>query len=86
MIKTPNEKQRLLLTCREAAYACGVDPKTWRMWDGLGIVPQPVRLHKSVFWRRLELIQWVEEDCPRRKDWVWRPNKKYAEIYSIFPK
>jgi len=71
---TPKNKdsKRLLLNCREAAYTCGIDSKTWRNWHLRGLTPPPVLVGHSLFWRTEELVQWVEEDCPKRDEWVYR--------------
>jgi predicted DNA-binding transcriptional regulator AlpA len=59
----------LLLTAAESAALCHVCLRTWRAWDAMGKIPQPVRIGRSVFWRPQELAAWVEEGCPRRDIW-----------------
>lgn len=39
---------------------------------GLGIVPRPVRIGRSVFWRPEEVAAWIEAGCPDRKTWDQR--------------
>jgi predicted DNA-binding transcriptional regulator AlpA len=62
----------LLLTARQAATACGRSLRTWRTWDALGLVPQPVRIGRNTLWRAGELREWVAASCPRRADWEAR--------------
>jgi len=64
--------RRLLLNCREAAFTCGVDSKTWRNWHLRGLIPTPVFVGRSLFWRLEELVQWIEADCPKREEWAYR--------------
>ena len=59
----------LLLTARQAASMCGKSPRTWRMWDAAGRIPQPVRIGRSTLWRLDELRAWAAAGCPRRKEW-----------------
>ena len=72
MKKKNKDMERLLLNCREAATACCVDPKTWRNWHLRGLIPPPVPIGRSLFWRAEELAQWVKADCPKRDEWAYR--------------
>ena len=72
MTEKLKEGLRLLLTCRLAAQSCSVDPKTWRNWHERGLVPPPVRIGSSIFWRAAELMKWTEEGCPNRDNWTYR--------------
>jgi predicted DNA-binding transcriptional regulator AlpA len=69
--KSKDSKQ-LLLNCRDAAYSCGIDPKTWRNWHLRGLIPPPVYIGHSLFWRYEEIVRWVESDCPKRDEWAYR--------------
>jgi len=66
------DSKRLLLNCRDAAHSCGVSPKTWRNWHLRGLIPPPIRVGNSIFWRSDELAQWVEANCPKRDEWAYR--------------
>lgn len=59
----------MLLTAREACQLCGTSLRTWRSWDSAGKVPQPVRIGRMLYWRRFELLAWIEAGCPRRREW-----------------
>lgn len=58
-----------LLTAAEAAATCHKSVRTWRAWDAAGLVPRPVRIGRSVFWRADELHAWIAARCPARSEW-----------------
>lgn len=58
-----------LLTATEAASLCRKSVRTWRAWDAGGLVPRPVRIGRSVFWRADELQAWIAAKCPARAEW-----------------
>ena len=62
--------QSLLLNTKDSAALCGVTIKRWRTWNALGKIPSPLRVGKSLFWKRDELLCWVDEGCPTRKHWL----------------
>lgn len=59
----------LLVSAREASALCGKSLRTWRTWDAGGLIPRPVRIGRSTFWRTEELRDWVAAGCPRRLAW-----------------
>ena len=63
----------VLLRSAEAAKLCGCSERTWREWDHLGMIPTPVRMRRTKFWVRDELIAWAKAKCPKRTAWVYRP-------------
>ena len=63
---------QILLPTANAAGLLGVSIRTWYTWDQLGKIPKPVRVGRKLFWRRDELLSWVDADCPERKDWIFR--------------
>lgn len=78
-MKTKTKTKQLLYNCRNAAFACGVDPKTWRAWNELGFTPKPVVIGKSHFWRIDELGKWIDAGCPRREEWTYRGRELFLE-------
>ena len=66
----------ILLRTEEAANLCNTPPKTWRMWNKLGKVPQPLKIGRLHFWRYDELVSWVDAGCPSRKSWNYQNEKK----------
>jgi hypothetical protein len=74
--KTTKEKSPFLYNARDAAKACGVSVRTWRTWDLLGYIPQPVKIGRSLFWRIEEMVLWIEAGCPHREQWTYQPEKR----------
>jgi hypothetical protein len=70
-----NKVDPLLYRNDDAALACGVVPRTWRTWHRLGMIPPPIVIGKTNFWRVDELTKWVEAGCPHRRDWVYSGKK-----------
>jgi len=66
---------QILLPTADAAGLLGISIRTWYTWDQLGKIPQPVRIGRKLFWRREELLAWIDADCPKREDWGFRPHK-----------
>ena len=62
--------QSILLNTKDAASLCGVTLKRWRTWNSLGKIPAPLRIGNSFFWKRDELVDWIDEGCPTRKYWA----------------
>ena len=58
-----------LLTTKQAAELCGVGERTLWSWSRSGIAPAPIKigvgLRPAVRYRRSELLQWVQDGCPR---------------------
>jgi len=61
------KEQSLMLTATDAARLCGVTIKRWLTWNALGKIPTPLRIGKSLFWKRDELVRWIDAGCPNRK-------------------
>lgn len=59
----------LLLRAADAAWLCHVSLRTWRLWDATGKVPQPIRIGRTVFWRKEDLQAWIAAGCPERANW-----------------
>jgi predicted DNA-binding transcriptional regulator AlpA len=59
-ITTPPE----LVTLPAAAFMASVSPDTFRRLVRERGAPQPVRVRRSVRWRRRELIAWIDAGCP----------------------
>jgi len=56
---------RELLTAAEAAEMAGVGKRSWWRYSSSGKAPAPVRIGRSVRWRRAELADWIARGCPR---------------------
>jgi predicted DNA-binding transcriptional regulator AlpA len=59
----------LLVRAEGAARICAMSLRSWRSWDAAGLVPSPIRIKRSTFWRKAELEAWVAAGCPRRAEW-----------------
>ncbi|MCA9196012.1 MAG: helix-turn-helix domain-containing protein [Planctomycetales bacterium] len=54
-----------LITVAELANLLGVSVRTvWRK-ESTGYLPHPVRIGGLVRWRRNEIMQWIEDGCPK---------------------
>lgn len=58
-------EQSELLKTDEVADMCKVSPETIRRLADAGAMPRPVRLGRSVRFRRKEILNWIEKGCPR---------------------
>jgi predicted DNA-binding transcriptional regulator AlpA len=66
----------ILLRTEEAVNLCNTPQKTWRMWNKLGKVPQPLKIGKLHFWRYDELVSWIDAGCPVCKLWKFQSETK----------
>jgi predicted DNA-binding transcriptional regulator AlpA len=61
-----------LLTTAEAAQLAGCGERTFWAWSRSGLAPAPVKiglgLRPAVRYRRGELLQWIQDGCPRVDD------------------
>ena len=56
-----------LMTVKDVATKLQLSPRSiWRMADG-GMLPAPVRLMRSIRWRRSEIDLWIDLGCPARR-------------------
>lgn len=64
----PDQGQlRLLLSVKQVAQIVASSERTlWRLSDS-GQMPSPVRIGRSVRWRRSDILRWVELGCPSRQ-------------------
>ncbi len=67
--KTATE-QPLLLTAEETAEFLGISVRHVYKLHSSGRIPLPVRLGRSVRWRREELIAWIDAGAPPRDRWL----------------
>ena len=59
----------LLLTLKQVAELLSVSERHVHKLNSSGRLPRPVRLGRSVRWRRVELESWVEAGSPDRARW-----------------
>ena len=53
-----------LLNATAAAEIAGVAERSWHRHVAVGRAPQPVRIGRSVRWRRGDIARWVADGCP----------------------
>jgi excisionase family DNA binding protein len=65
-----------LLTVKAAAAVLGVSTRHLLRLRDMGDVPAPLKIGRSVRWRRAELHAWFNAGCPspRRTGWTWNPS------------
>jgi excisionase family DNA binding protein len=61
-----------LLTVEQAAAMAGVGKRSWWRFSSSGKAPAPVRIGRSVRWRRAEIAEWIAAGCPRVRREVGR--------------
>ena len=60
----PHEEQ--LWNIKQVKMATGLSERTlWRLNDS-GKIPAPIRIGRSVKWRKSDILKWIELDCPDR--------------------
>jgi predicted DNA-binding transcriptional regulator AlpA len=57
------------LNAVQASQLCGVSERSWHRLSSQGKTPQPIRLGRSVRWRKTELDRWLAAGCPTRDAW-----------------
>ncbi len=56
----------VLIAVTELAELLGVSVRTaWRK-ESTGHLPAPVRIGGLVRWRRAEIMQWIDDGCPKK--------------------
>jgi predicted DNA-binding transcriptional regulator AlpA len=63
------ERRPLLLTANQVAALFGKSVRAWHTWDAQGLVPRPIRISRSTYWRSDEISAWIDAGCPRRREW-----------------
>lgn len=63
---------RELLTVGEVASMCAVATKTINRWRDMGFCPAPLKMCKSVRWRKSDVLAWIADGCKdvRRTNWT----------------
>lgn len=64
--------ESVLLRVKEVAALLAISARqVWKL-NTTGRLPMPVRLGRSVRWRRVELQAWLAAGCPSRDAWEAR--------------
>lgn len=59
-----------MLRDTECAELIDVSRATWWSLNARGLVPEPVRIGRSVRWRANEIRAWLDAGCPERAEWL----------------
>lgn len=73
-----------LLRPRDAYRVLGISKQTFYQLDAAELIPAPITLGQSRWWRRAELAAWLEAGCPPRWDWKWNASivVKVADLHA----
>lgn len=69
--------ESILLNTTRASELIGCSKQALRNWHLFGRVPVPIVIGNRFYWKRDELLQWIEAGCPNRQEW-----KKYKQTYK----
>lgn len=69
----------ILLNTRRTAEMIGCSVQALRNWHLCGRLPVPIQIGNRLFWKRTEIIRWVDAGCPSRNEW-----KKYSSKSDKF--
>lgn len=64
------KEESILLNTGRAAELIGCSTQTLRNWNLYGRVPVPLILGNRLYWKRNEILEWLDADCPNRKEWM----------------
>ncbi|MDD3586351.1 MAG: helix-turn-helix domain-containing protein [Thermoguttaceae bacterium] len=71
------KEESILLSTPHAAELIGCSKQALRNWHLFGRVPVPTMIGNRLYWKRAELIQWIDAGCPNREEW-----KKYKQEFK----
>ncbi len=66
------KEESILLSSGRAAELIGCSVQALRNWHLYGRVPVPIVIGNRLYWKRSEILQWIETGCPRRDEWKQR--------------
>ncbi len=64
--------EQLLLSQTELARLLDLSSRTISRMNASRKIPRPVRVGRSVRWRRDEVERWIAAGCPERSEWEVR--------------
>jgi predicted DNA-binding transcriptional regulator AlpA len=70
---TPNPR-RELFRAKEVWYALGISRSKFFELARTGGIPASITLGGVRYWRRRELLDWIDAGMPDRSEWRWRPS------------
>lgn len=66
-VSPPPTTLPLLLTTHQVSELTSLGERTVWRYSRSGAMPNPVRIGGAVRFRRDEILDWIEQGCPRRK-------------------
>ncbi len=76
MLDQAEAGESLVLSDQQAAGLFGCSRSHWRAMQKLGQVPAPIKIGRNTRWRRAELVDWLNANCPPQHKWKWTPKRK----------
>lgn len=67
--KQHDAAEQLALPAKAAAKLLGISERHLWALHSSARIPQPIRLGRSVRWRRAELVEWLDAGAPPRDRW-----------------
>jgi len=67
---TAQLSDRILLRASEVADFLNISERHWYELAARGLTPEPIRLGRSVRWRRAEIAEWIDAGSPSRDHWA----------------
>jgi len=69
MVSDHTTDDQILVSAEEVARLLDMSVRNVRRLDATARLPAPIRIGRSVKWRREEIAQWCEAGCPTRERW-----------------
>jgi predicted DNA-binding transcriptional regulator AlpA len=63
------QTEPLLIPPVEAAGLINISQATLWRHTATEKIPAPVKVGRKTFWRRAEILAWIDAGCPARKKW-----------------
>jgi len=64
-----DENELALLSVDEASSFCRTSKPTWYRLAREGKIPDGLRIGSRLFWRKQDLVEWIQADCPPKEQW-----------------
>jgi len=67
MVNRENTIQTLLTDVRGLATMINRSERTIHRLNDSGKIPKPLRINRGLLWRKSDILLWLENDCPSRR-------------------
>ena len=68
----------VLVNSRRVSEMLGCSIQAVHNWHRYGAMPVPIVIGNRLFWRKSELLEWIDAGCPKRAEW-----KKNKQNYQL---